>query len=298
MSVAKYCKNNKIDAIQSLLFMDNQIARFSGLLAGVPIITSVRGEIGPLLGKWKTRFELKAQRLSDRIVVNSEWLKTYLVQLGSNPDKIIVIYNGTDYERYQNNDDRRKLKKKYAIPGQVNVITIVARLHVMKDHETFLRTVKVLKESSMAVMALIAGDGDERYRLESKATEMGLADCVRFLGNVSDNISEIYRITDVFVLTSQWGESFPNVILEAMAAGVPVVASCISAVPEIISDGENGFLVEKKNHSGFADKAARILEDEDLRQKLVENGRKTVKEFSVQKMVERYESLYQEMLQG
>ena len=95
-SVAAYAKKNNIDLIQSQLFMDNQIARFAGLLSGIRVITSVRGEIGPLIGPRKMWFERKAQILSERIIVNSEWLGDYLSSQGVDSSKIVVIYNGVE----------------------------------------------------------------------------------------------------------------------------------------------------------------------------------------------------------
>lgn len=295
-SISSWAKKNNIDLIQSQLFMDNQIARISALLARLPVVTSVRGEIGPLLGPRKMWFEQKAQIVSDKIVVNSDWLRRYLVSNGSDNKKIVVIYNGVDYSRLVSDYNKSDLRKKYNIPVGDRVITIVARLHPMKDHVTFLDAVRVIKNSLPDITVLVVGDGTERGMLEGYTEKLQLNDTVNFLGNVEDEINEIYHVTDLLMLTSQWGESFPNVILEAMFSEVPVVASDISAVDEIIDDNENGFLARSKDVDAFAKAAVSILEDKNLSKKLAGSGRKKAKLFNIPVMVKKYEDLYQSLL--
>jgi glycosyltransferase involved in cell wall biosynthesis len=291
-AIAKYVRENNIDILQSLLFMDNQIARLAGLLSRKPVMTSIRGEILPLLGKLKSWFEYRMQVLSRKIIVNSSWLKGYLVQHGSRPEKVVVIHNGTEPDNFRTNIDRGLLREKYMIPGSARVIGIVARLHPMKDHVTFFDTVRMIKKEIPAVHAVVAGDGELREFLKEYVKKIGIENDVTFLGTVTDALPEIYRIMDVFLLTSQWGESFPNVILEAMSASVPVVAANISAVPEIIEDGKNGYLVERKDTALFAGRAIKLLTDVETRNSFIQNGLRKVDEFGVDKMVRKYEELY------
>lgn len=291
-AIARYAKENDIDIIQSLLFMDNQIARLAGLLSRKPAITSIRGEILPLLGRVKSWFEYRMQVLSRKIIVNSHWLKDYLVQHGSRPDKVVVIHNGTEPDNFRTNMDRDLLQRKYKIPDDAKVIGIVARLHPMKDHVTFLDAIKMIRKELPSVHAVVAGDGELMEFLKEYVKKIGIENEVTFLGTVTDTLPEIYRIMDVFLLTSQWGESFPNVILEAMSASVPVVAANISAVPEIIEDGKNGYLVEKKDAASFANRAINLLTDTGTRNSFIQNGLRKVEEFGVDKMVRKYEELY------
>src|SRR3989344_3685092 len=292
MAIAKYAKENNIDIIQSLLFMDNQIARMAGLLSRKPAITSIRGEILPLLGRLKSWFEYRMQALSKKIIVNSHWLKDYLVQHGSRPDKIVVIHNGTDPDNFRTNMDRDLLREKYKNQDAARVVGIVARLHPMKDHVTFFDAVKMIKQQIPAVHAVVAGDGELREFLKGYVRKIGIENDVTFLGTVTDALPEVYRIMDVFLLTSQWGESFPNVILEAMSASVPVIAANISAVPEIIEDGKNGYLVEKKDATLFASRAIKLLTNTRTRHSFIQNGLRRAEEFGVDKMVRKYEELY------
>lgn len=296
LSIIKYAKNNNVDLIQSQLFMDNQIARFVGLISGLPVITSVRGEIGPLIGLRKMWFEKKSQILSNKIVVNSQWLSKYLQSYGTDHRKIVVIHNGVNYSRLDCATNRQDLRLKYDIPEGNKVITIVARLHAMKDHITFLESFHRMLDKCPNITALIVGDGEERASLEIYSIRLHLDDAVKFLGNIDEEINEVYRISDLLMLTSEYGESFPNVILEAMSANVPIVASNISAISEIIDDNVNGFLVESKDVENFTSRAISVLNDRNLSDRLVLEGGKKVEAFSIPVMVSKYEHLYQKLL--
>lgn len=290
--IARFVRENDVDIVQSLLFMDNQIARLAGLISKKPVVTSIRGEILPLLGKYKSWLEYKMQVLSAKIVVNSHWLKDYLVRFGSKAEKVVVIHNGTASRKFRSDAERLVLRAKYKIPGEAKVLGIVARLHPMKDHVTFFDVVKLVRQKIPNVHAIVAGNGELMAFLKDHVRKSGIENSVTFLGTVTDALPEIYRIMDVFLLTSQWGESFPNVILEAMSASVPVVASNISAVPEIIEDGRNGYLVPRKNADMFANKVIDLMMNGDLRKSFVANGLITVEQFGIDAMVMKYERLY------
>ena len=295
LSIALFAKKNNIDLIQSLLFMDNQLARFAGLISRIAVVTSIRGEIGVLLGPLKNWFEYRAQILSKRIVVNSAWLKNYLVEHGSKSNKVIVIHNGIDCTRQICLLESNLIKSKLDIPEDAPIVTIVARLHPMKDHYTFFDAIKYIKRYYPNICVLVVGDGAERDRLIKYVRKNTLSNNVRFLGDIGSMLPEIYRISNALMLTSQYGESFPNVLLEAMSASVPVIASNISGIPEIIEDGRNGYIVKKKDASQFADALLRILSDQKNTDGLVKEGCKTVKKFSIPIMIKNYELLYSEL---
>lgn len=289
--ISRYARENKIDIIQSLLFMDNQIGRVAGLISGKSVITSIRGEPLPLLGKWNTWLEFRMQRLSKKIVVNSDWLKSALVRQGSESEKVVVIHNGTAARNFQCEVDQETLRHKYRVPGHAVVMGIVARLHPVKDHVTFFDAVKMVRATHPSVHAVIAGDGEMRTRLQAYVKEIGIDDCVTFLGTVTNELPEVYRIMDIFILTSL-SESFPNVVLEAMSAGVPVVATNISDVPSIISDGKNGYIVETRNPALVADRVVSLLSNSPLRDLFIKNGLARTEQFAVPAMVNKFQQLY------
>jgi glycosyltransferase involved in cell wall biosynthesis len=293
-AIARYIRTNRIELIQSQLFMDNQIARAVGFLSGCPVITSVRG--GPTLGRVRTRIEHGFQWMSKRVVVNSSWLKGILVKDGVNPDKIVVIHNGIDPDRFHTSVDRAVSREKFGINASVSVVGIVARLHPMKDHRTFFDVVRLLKERIPDVQAVVVGGGSLRSELESYVDETGIRSNVRFLGTVTTELPEVLGMFDVLLFTSRWGESLPNVLLEASAAGIPVVATSMHGVPEIIEDGVNGYLAEIGDVSRLAERVEILLANREMRERFASNARDKLAKFTVHGMVRKYEELYMTIL--
>ena len=291
--IARYIRQNRIELLQSQLFLDNQVARVVGFLSGRPVITSVRG--GPTLGKLRTKIEHGFQFLAKRVVVNSHWLKALLIKDGAEADKVVVIHNGIDPDKFSSCAEPADIKARLHIPPDAKVMGIVARLHAVKDHRTFFDTVKIVRETIPEVHAVMAGDGELRAELEQYVREIGLVDCVTFLGTVRDDLADVLRIMDVFLLTSRV-ESLPNVLLEAMSASVPVVATRTHGVPEIVEDGLDGYLVSVGDSAEMADKVIEILMDEEVGKRFVENGLRKAQAFSIPSMVRKYEQLYREVL--
>lgn len=292
---ACYIRRNRIDLIQSQLFLDNQIARAVGSLSGRPVISSVRG--GPTQGWLRTRVEHGFQWMSKRVVVNSHWLKDFLVRDGVKSEKIVVIHNGIEPDKFRSSEGKVILRKKYGIEPDAKVVGIVARLHPMKDHRTFFDVVRRLRDRIPNIRAVVAGDGSLRGELERHVDEIGIRENVRFLGTVTQDLPEVLRILDVLLLTSRWGESLPNALLEAMSAGVPIVASNMHGVPEVVEDGVNGYLVEMGDSKRMAERVEILLRDNATRERFIENGTRKINEFSIPNMVRKYEELYQAMIE-
>jgi glycosyltransferase involved in cell wall biosynthesis len=137
-----------------------------------------------------------------------------------------------------------------------------------KNLDLFLKMIARLRQRSrVAIRATIVGDGEQRPQLERQARELGLLpDVVEFRGIVRD-MTAVYREADILVLTSDW-EGTPNVVLEAMASGLTVVARPIGGVPEIIKHGETGFLTDTKDEDALADSMLKLINDSRLRMKV------------------------------
>lgn len=292
--IAAYIRENSIDLIQSQLFMDNQIARVVGLLSRRTVITSVRG--GPILGWFRTRLEYGIQFITARVVVNSHWLKGILVDDGVRPEKIVVIHNGIDSVKFQCSADKADLRRKYGIPPNASVIGIVARLHPMKDHHTFLNVVRKVRYAVPGTFAVVAGAGELHSELEKYADEIGIGDVTCFLVPMENKVPEVLRMLDVFLLTSRWGESLPNVLLEAFSAAVPIVASNIHGIPEIVDDGVNGYLTEAGETERMAERVTELLSSNSTRARFIANGFEKLRGFSIAAMVGKYEDLYKETI--
>jgi glycosyltransferase involved in cell wall biosynthesis len=156
---------------------------------------------------------------------------------------------------------------------------------------------KIIKGVPDAKLVFV-GSGGMREELERVCKKMGVEKCVRFAGFVGDVFKKalFYRAADVFVLPSAGPEIFGIVNLEAMACGVPIVASKIGGVPDIVKDGENGLLVPPRDSEALADAIIYLLENEDMREKMGKNGRKKAEGYSWERIAEETEEIYEGLI--
>ncbi len=190
-------------------------------------------------------------------------------------ERIRVINNGVDPELFCPNPMKRaEVRKQLMIPPAQLVVTAVGRLEYAKDYHTLLKAVSFLRQDS-DYKIMIIGDGPLRSDLLSFASELRLLDRVTFLGNRSD-IPDLLCASDVFVLSSAW-EGMPNSLLEAMAAGLPVIATVVGNVAEIVEPGASGILVSPKSPEMLARGLSALLSMSDReRFEIGQKGRQTV----------------------
>ena len=205
-------------------------------------------------------------------------------------EKAVVIHNGVNVEKFNrasSSDYKIKLKNE---PDEI-IIGSVGRLHYQKGYDYLVdASAEVLKDFPKAKFVLI-GEGELKSSLESSAKEKNVLSSFMFLGNQTD-IPGLLSQMDIFVLPSLW-EGLPLVLLEAMAAKKPVVATNVNGTVEIIESGKEGILVPPKNSTDLASAIKRLLNDADLREKYAEAGyNKIVSEFSLKTMVNKTEEVY------
>jgi glycosyltransferase involved in cell wall biosynthesis len=179
--------------------------------------------------------------------------------------------------------------------GDEVLIGTVATLIRQKGLDDLLATAKRLRDSGRRARFVIVGDGHLRKELERRRTELGLDDTVTFAGWVKDASRRAVPEFDVFFQPSLW-EAMSIAVLEAMAAGVPVVATRVGENPHILTDGADGLLVEPRDVTGMADALARLVDDAAIRQRLGAAARATVaRRFTVEHMTREYERIYSEL---
>lgn len=218
--------------------------------------------IGPILG----RLSLRAPRL---LAVNSRQAMQNAVDLGVPASRLMYLPNVVDTRTFE------PFSRQGTTNGFVRLLS-VGRLDSGKRVDLFLETVAHLrKDSSVMVRASIVGDGSERANLEQRAVELGLLPhVVEFRGRVS-NMATVYREAEILVLTSGF-EGTPNVVLEAMACGLPVVATTVGGVPEVVQDAVTGYLVEPGNVGMLVDRLTKLCHDSSLRAALGRAARQYV----------------------
>lgn len=228
------------------------------------------------------------------VALSSETKKTIEKLYGIH--NIPVIYNGIHIFDYQNSSAKRqKTKALLNIQDDQFVILHIGRFSPQKNHKLLIEAFSKVLLHSSDVLLLLVGDGELKTEIESHVNSRGIQNNVRFLGMRKD-IPELLSASDLFVLSSDW-EGVPLVILEAMAAGKPVVATSVGGVPEVVADGKSGFLVTKGDAYALADAILKILKTPDFAVRMGDNGRIIARDrFDIKETAKSYEKLYLECL--
>ena len=228
----------------------------------------------------------------------SDSFKDMLVSRGFKKDRIFTVYNGINLEQNISYLNKEDFLKKYKIPfnGEV-LVGIMARLDLVKDHETFLKAAKYALEINPNIKFLIAGDGGERENLENLTLDLNLQDKVHFLGYIKDVYSFLNAL-DINTLTSV-SESFPYAILEGAYMKKPIISTRVGGLVKLIEDGKNGYLVDVRDYVSLGEKIAKLSEDPTLRQRLGDNLYKKVElNYSSRKMAEDHIKAYEKILEN
>lgn len=236
----------------------------------------------------------KYNLLLDRVLTVSASIRETLIQDGVREDLVELIYEGVDLDWLDG------LSTPYAAsgldPSAIHVATVAA-LTPEKGHETILEAARFLKTRFPNVRYLFVGEGPLRTTLESQAHAFQISDQIHFLGFRTDS-EALVKHCEIFCLPSL-SEGLSSAILAAMAAGLPVIATDTGGIPELVEDGFTGILVPPKSSVPLSQALARLFEDERLRRRLGEAGRKRVEmEFTLSKKLDRTENLYRRLLQS
>jgi glycosyltransferase involved in cell wall biosynthesis len=208
------------------------------------------------------------------------------------PKKLQVVNNGVDVDKFKRVSSSRlqKLRLAFGISHDERLITIVARLHPLKNHKLLLQAMRELINYEPKARLLIVGEGELRTELEYIARELGLDSKISFLGDRRD-IPDILNLTEVFVLCSV-KEGLPLVLLESMAAEVPIVVTSGANKSKIIEHGKTGLQV-RPTAKDLAKSIFLLLQDKQLSQCLAENAKKNIEQsFSVKNTVRTYQDFY------
>lgn len=289
-------KERRVDLVQTTLFWADVIGATAAKLAGVPAILSwetVSHEGDPYHNNLQRRGGYRlAMSCADLIVAVSHEVKQSLVRRRGIPEeKIRVIHYGVDLEQFHPNGQDARLAKRQeiAVPPDSFMIGIVARLEPWKGHRNFIDAFAQVAAQFPDVNVVCVGEGSLRPELEALAKAKGLQHRIFFMG-VRKDVAQWVNAIDLFVLPSLPGEGLPNVLLEAMACRKPVIATQVGGVPELVKDGENGFLVPSGNIAALRTALEQALRDRERLKLLGKNAQATVeKSFSLQQQISSFE---------
>jgi L-malate glycosyltransferase len=257
------------------------------------VVTTLHGTDITLVGRDEsylpiTRFGIEA---SDAVTAVSEWLRDETVEHFRTDKQIEVIPNFVDPQRFKRNGS--SFGEKFGCPGE----KLLCHISNFRPVKRIMDVVDIFERVSRHLPArlLMIGDGPDRSRAEAYCRDHDLRDRVYFLGNVP-NLEDILGACDLFLLPSDT-ESFGMSALEALASEVPVIATRTGGLPEVVADGENGFLLPVGATAEMASRALEILTDEDLRRRMGRAAREwAIERFDESKVVPRYVSVYEKLL--
>jgi glycosyltransferase involved in cell wall biosynthesis len=288
--LVRLLRRTRIEVAQSFDFYTNIMLMPAARLAGVPVFIASQRQLGDLLSPMKRRIQNVVFRLADCVVCNSLAAADQLKKEGVPNTKLTVISNGLPPGAFQ--------EAVPALPHEPGVMRIgmIARMNDhAKNHALFLRAAaRVAGQFPLAEFVLV-GDGPFRKGWEELARQLGIGPRTRFLGERHD-ITSVLAALDVVASPSR-SESLSNTILEAMAAGRPIVATRVGGNPELVRDRETGLLVAPENENALANALGTMLASPDLAREWGENARRIAQaNFTLDHARERFEQLYVNLL--
>jgi glycosyltransferase involved in cell wall biosynthesis len=291
--LARELRRRRVRIVHSYLFHANWFGTLTARLAGIPVaIVSKRSmDVYPRArDRWACRL---ADRLADCVTAVAHAVRDHVHAEDRCPlEKIVVIPNGIGAPAPAAGPDRTAVLQ---VGAADRVIGTISRLVWKRGHEELLQAASMIAAVEPSARLVMVGDGPLRPTLEARARDLGLNGAVRFLGAVPRAASFLPHF-DVFVLSSVW-EGMSNSLLEAMAAGRPVVATRVGGNPEVVVDGETGLLVPPRDPRALADAVLRLLGDPALAGRLGEAARRRVEsQFTLEQMVSRMQELYDQLL--
>jgi len=268
-------------------------------LAGVKSIISSRRDMGILRNaRHQQAYRIVSPLFSTILAVSDRVREWHQKADGLRDDQIQTIHNGIVFERFDQQVDSTALRSKLNLSPNTRLVTTIANINAWKGLDTFLAATALISAEHPNTEFCIAGewtDMDVVVQLQQQARDLGIESIVHLLGRVEDVVG-LLKCSDVFALLSQ-SEGFPNVVLEAMAARVAVVATAVGGTPEAITDGVDGLLVQYGDVENAAAKISALLSDEALASRFTTAARERVeKDFSVEQMTRKHLDLYRSLM--
>jgi glycosyltransferase involved in cell wall biosynthesis len=292
IKILKILKSKKIDIMHAQTRVSQVSCCIASVLSSIPYVTTCHGFFKP-------KFTRKIfQFWGAKVIAISEAVRAHLVNdLQVAKNKIVLIHNGVDINNFQRNytlKEKDEIKKEFNLNSGLT-IGIIARLSSVKGHKYLIKAAELLLKENEKVQFLIIGDGPEKEKLIKLSRELGVIDKIIFHKSVLDTARPL-SIMDIFVMPSV-SEGLGLSILEAMASGLPIVASNVGGIYSLVKEGDNGVLVDPKN-PGSLKKAMKVLLDN--KQIRMDMGKKSLKrceaDFSLELFADDVEKLYSQTL--
>jgi len=291
-SFAALVRKERVAVIHAHEFTANAYGSLMGQILGVPVLATVHGK-SYYADRLKRRMAYRYVSRVSRMVAVSEDLKRFIIErAGVAEERVSVVYNGAD-EMESVPDRSGATGAEFRLDEYDHVIGAVGSLYPVKGHIHLIRALPEILRASPRTLLLLVGQGELEESLKGEVAKRRLDDHVRFLGFRSD-VPELLSLLDVFVLPSL-SEGLSMALLEAMAAGKPVVATRVGGNPEAVVDGDTGFLIDAESPESISDRVVRLLRDKAQAARMGERGRRRAHEkFSFRATVDQYQRYYEQ----
>jgi glycosyltransferase involved in cell wall biosynthesis len=287
--VREIISDRRIDVVHAHSRVPAWVAHFALRKSKIAFIITAHGQYAPHVGS-------RIMARGDRIICVSKVILDHMAdKLGADRAKMLVIYNGIDIEQAAREREGirppAETKKSLGIPEGAPVIGSIGRLTVTKGLRFFVDAFKRVRDAKPGAKAVLVGDGPMRKELQERAAELGIADDLLFTG-VRTDIFDLLGIMDVYVVSSLY-EGFPMGCLEAMSSRVPIVATRVGGIPEMLDHGRTALLAEPKDPKKLSEEIVRLIGQPELAARLTEAGyQDVVSRFSEKKMLDDILQVY------
>jgi glycosyltransferase involved in cell wall biosynthesis len=295
IALNRIVRQYEIDIIHGHDYKTDMLAYILALInPSVHLVSTAHGWITNSLKssvyKW---LHLKVLKRFKNLIAVSEATKRLMVASGIHADRIEVIYNGIDEVFWSRPDNGETLKNELGLPEDSMTVGTVGRISDEKDYYTFLKVAKTVTDKMDRIYFVIVGEGKEKEKDEliRYADKLGVRSKVFFTGYRSD-LLRVYSAFDIFLMTSVT-EGLPNTMLEAMSMGIPVVSTDVGGIPELVVEGETGFLFDVGDVRGISEKIMALIRDRGLLESMSKAVRKRIEErFSFNMRLQVIENYY------
>jgi glycosyltransferase involved in cell wall biosynthesis len=294
LRLKNYCSKERFDLIHLHSSRSHGIAFLASLLGNkTPLVLSRKVDFG-LKGNLFSRWKYNHSRIK-KIICVSDKIRSIVGRSINHPEKCVTVYDGVDLERFSGKGVRGVIRKELGIADDEIIIGNIAAIAPHKDYFTFLDTVTILS-GKIKAKYFISGDGPLRNEIEKRIKALHLEKDVFMLGFRND-LENVFADLSLLLYTSK-EEGLGSTLLDAMAYGLPIVTTEAGGIPEIVMNGFNGLTAPIGNAQKLSEQVMLMLSDNSLREKLISNGKKFVRDFSKEKMAERTLEIYKEVLRA
>lgn len=287
ISAWRWLRHEQFDVVVTLLFAADVIGRTLAHTAGVPRIVSSLRARNTNYARWQRWLVRLTMRWADCVILNSRFMRDFaLAEEGASPERIVVIPNGVAASDYQQSLTSVAVRQEFGLALGALTIGTVGRLTFQKGFDVLLEALARLPHQD--VQLVVIGTGEAEVALRAQTIALGLTERVCFAGYRHD-VPRLLGAFDLYVQPSRF-EGMPNAVLEAMAAGCPIVASAVDGIQELIEDGQEGWLAPPEDVKALVDAIDAALTGRDeARRRAIKAQQRVASDFSLDAMVSKWE---------